>query len=212
VSAPASTSLLDRWTTTAELAGPLLADALTACGASLDTDRPDIQGQRLVEIVTWLLAVPIATARINETRVPDLDPANVLLWIGDAPPEGDGFRLRDRQARPQAPPDAQLDAHLEPLVRAVNHATKRPVTALWRGAKDRMDGAIAWIADTSDQRERAFALLERDAAELRMLDLGTHETLLHVRKGCCLYYRTPANEKCFSCPLLDDDARRQLAG
>ncbi len=45
-----------------------------------------------------------------------------------------------------------------------------------------------------------------------MLDLGTHEMLLHVREGCCLYYRTPANVKCFSCPLLDDEERRRLSG
>ena len=37
-----------------------------------------------------------------------------------------------------------------------------------------------------------------------------YELLLHVREGCCLYYRTPAALKCFSCPLLDDDARRRL--
>jgi hypothetical protein len=203
--------LLNAWATTAELAGPLLHDALASCGESLATNRPDIQGQRLVEVVTWLLAVPIATARIDGTPVPDLDPANVLLWIGDEPPEGDGLKLRDRQATPQAPAHAQLHAHLDPLIRAVNYTTKRPANALWRGAKDRMDGAIAWIAETTDQRERAFALLE-DTAELRLLDLGTHELLLHVRKGCCLYYRTPANVKCFSCPLLDDEERRRLSG
>jgi ferric iron reductase protein FhuF len=202
---------LTGWATTAELAGPRLHDALRACGESLNTDRPDIQGQRLVEVVTWLLAVPIATALIEERPLPDLHPDRVELWIGDEPPEGDGLKLRDRQATPQAPAHAQLHAHLDPLIRAVNYTTKRPANALWRGAKDRMDGAIAWIAETTDQRERAFALLE-DTAELRLLDLGTHELLLHVRKGCCLYYRTPANVKCFSCPLLDDEERRRLSG
>ena len=43
-----------------------------------------------------------------------------------------------------------------------------------------------------------------------MLDLGTHELLLHVRAGCCLYYRLPAGLKCFSCPLIDDEDRRRL--
>ncbi len=43
-----------------------------------------------------------------------------------------------------------------------------------------------------------------------MLDLGTHDMLLHVREGCCLYYRIPAGAKCFSCPLLDDEDRRRL--
>ena len=43
-----------------------------------------------------------------------------------------------------------------------------------------------------------------------MLDLGTHELPLHVREGCCLYYRLPAGLKCFSCPLIDDEDRRRL--
>jgi hypothetical protein len=81
------------WATTAELAGPRLRDALAACGASFGTDRPDIQGQRLVEQVTWLLAVPVATARLNQAPVPDISVANVLVWIGPEPPDGNGLKL-----------------------------------------------------------------------------------------------------------------------
>ena len=158
--------------------------------------------------MTWLLAVPVATALINDTPLPDLAPDNVRAV---------DRRRAARRQRPQAARPANratrrdLDAHLEPLIAAVNAATKRPAKALWRAAKDRQDGAIAWIAETTNQRPRAFELLEHNA-ELRMLDLGTHEMLLHVREGCCLYYRTPANVKCFSCPLLDDEARRRLSG
>ena len=195
------------WATTADLAGPRLQDALATCGASLQTDRPDIQGQRLVEVVTWLLAVPVATALIDDTPLPDLAPDNVQLWIGDEPPEGNGLKL----LAPRTAHEAHLDAHLAPLIAAVNAATKRPAKALWRAAKDRQDGAIAWVAEISNQRERAFTLLE-DKAQVRLLDLGTHEMLLHVREGCCLYYRTPANVKCFTCPLLDDEERRRLSG
>jgi hypothetical protein len=199
---------LTGWATTAELAGPRLKDALATCGASLETDRPDIQGQRLVEVVTWLLSVPIATALINDAPLPDVSADNVKLWIGDEPPDGNGLALLSDATHP-GPPDRLIDEHLAPLIDAVNQATKRPTTALQRCAKDRFDAAIAWIAETSNQRDRAFTLLE-DKAEVRLLDLGTHEMLLHVREGCCLYYRTPANVKCFSCPLLDDDDRRRL--
>jgi hypothetical protein len=193
------------WATTAELAGPRLQEALAACGESLQTARRDIQGQRLVEVVTWLLAVPVARALIDGTPLPYLAPDNVHLWIGDDPPAGDGLRLlAERTAS-----EADLGAHLEPLIGAVNAATKRPARALWRAAKDREDAAIAWIAETTGRRHRALELL-RDRAEVRVVDLGTHETLVHVRKGCCLYYRTPASVKCLSCPLLDDDGRRRL--
>jgi hypothetical protein len=196
------------WATTAELAGPGLQDALATCGAALETDRPDIQGQRLVEVVTWLLAVPVATALVNATPVPDIGPDNVLVWIGDEPPDGDGLKLL-RDATLAGDPQTALDAHLAPLIDAINTATRRPADALRRCAKDRFDAAIAWVAELANERDRAFELLA-DEAELRLLDLGTHELLLHVRKGCCLYYRTPANVKCFSCPLLDDEARRRL--
>jgi hypothetical protein len=195
------------WATTAELAGPLLHDALATC-ASFGTDRPDIQGQRLVEVITWLLAVPVATAQLNRTPVPDIGAANVLVWIGPEPPDGNGLKLRSGTPL-EGDSHVAIDAHLAPLVEAVHRHTKRPEAALKRAVKDRYDAAIAWVAQLTDQPDRAFELLAH-RAELRLLDLGTHELLLHVREGCCLYYRTPANVKCFSCPLLDDDARRRL--
>jgi FhuF-like iron-sulfur protein len=198
------------WATTAELAGPKLDDALAACGRALRTDRADIQGQRLIEVVAWRLAVPVATALIEGRPLPDLRPDAVELWIGDEPPDGNGLRRLD-DATHDGAPDEQLNAHLTPLIAAVNQATKRPQTALWRAAKDRQDGAVAWIAETTGRPWRALALLQH-RAHVRMLDLGTREQLLHVREGCCLYYRTPANVKCFSCPLLDDDERRRLSG
>jgi hypothetical protein len=201
---------LTGWVSSTELAGPRLQEALQACGESLQTDRPDIQGQRLIEVVAWLLSVPIATALIAQMPLPDLHPDRVELWIGDEPPDGNGLR-RLTDATHDGPAEAHLNAHLEPLIAAVNAATKRPETALWRAVKDRSDAAIAWIAETSGRRPRALELLD-GRAEVRMLDLGTHEMLLHVREGGCLYYRTPANVKCFSCPLLDDEERRRLSG
>jgi ferric iron reductase protein FhuF len=203
----------DGWATTSELAGPQLDAGLALCGASLNTDRPDIQGQRLVEIVTWRLAVPAAAALLSDTELPDLSADNVLVWIGDEPPDGNGIATRSSATRPRTDLEEirsfLAHEHLAPLVDAVNTATKRPTRALWRSADDRIAAAIAWIAQTTGATVRAFELLD-GKAELRWLDLGTHELLLHVREGCCLYYRTPVAVKCFSCPLLDDDARRRL--
>jgi hypothetical protein len=201
---------LPGWATSAELAGPRLREALAACGTELGTDRPDIQGQRLIEVVTWVLAEPIATALIHDEPLPDLHPNHVELWVGEDPPGGAGLRrLVDKTH--QGDPDEHIHAHLTPLIPAVNAVTKRPQSALWRGAKDRVDGAIAWIAESTGRRGRAVDLLA-GRAELLLLDLPTHEALLHVRKGCCLYYRTPANAKCVSCPLLDEAERRRLSG
>jgi hypothetical protein len=191
-----------RWVTATELAGPRLGEALAACGAALETHRPDIQGQRLVEVVTWLLAEPIAAARIDKRPLPDLHPDHVEFSIGD---DMTLRRLTERTF--DGPADAHVKAHMAPLIEAVNAATRRPKAALWRAVKDRMDGAIAWVAESSGKRPRALELLD-GKAELHLLG----DTLLHVRKGCCMYYRTPANVKCVGCPLLDDETRRRLCG
>jgi hypothetical protein len=190
------------WATAAELAEPRrLTTALTLCGEALSTDRPDIQGQRLVEVVAWLLALPIATALIDDAPVPAIAGARLDLDRSEVELRGEPMTEL---------PAAALERELAPLIGAVNAATGRPRAALTRATADRYDGAIAWIADTTGRRDRAFELLDQRDAELRLLDLGTHSTLLHVRKGCCLYYRTPASLKCFGCPLLDDAARRRL--
>jgi hypothetical protein len=203
----------DGWATTSELAGPGLETALALCGAALRTDRRDIQGQRLVEAVTWRLAVPHAVALVTGIEAPDLSAANALVWIGDDPPGGNGVAMRAASTRDLADletTNAFLAAeHLAPLVAAVNAATRRPAEALWRAVDDRLAAAVTWIAQMTGANARAFELLD-GKAELRLLDLGTYELLLHVRKGCCLYYRTPIAVKCFSCPLLDDDGRRRL--
>ena len=115
-----------------------------------------------------------------------------------------------RDARRTSPQlRAAIAAHSTPLIEAVNDATKRPSGALERGVEDRIAAAIVWIAQMT-QRQRTRAALLDGEAEIRMLDLGTHELLLHVREGCCLYYRLPAGLKCFSCPLIDDEDRRRL--
>lgn len=210
----------DGWATTAELAGSGLREALEYCGSSLGTDRPDIQGQRLVEIVTWCLSVPGAAGLLEDDALPDLSADNVQLWIGAEPPGGQATALREDvpvpvtgEAERLAALNAMLDEHLEPLVTAVNEATGRPTSALWRSARDRLAGAFVWVGELTGTRDRSCDLARAAVAapvELRMLDLGTHEMLLHVREGCCLYYRCEAALKCFSCPLLDDEDRRRL--
>ena len=107
---------------------------------------------------------------------------------------------------------ADLDRQLAPLIDAICATTRRPRTALQRGVQDRIAGAIVWIAQTTGRENRARELTTRvvQTAEVRTFDAGTYELLLHVREGCCLYYRVPNAPKCWSCPLLTDDDRRSL--
>ena len=198
-----------RWATPRELAGPRLEAALDYCGSSLGTDRDDIRGQRLIEVVTWSFAVPAAYALLGTGEVHDLAGAHV--WIEAEPPGGVALLLPRDARGPGGLPQLRdaIAAHTGPLIEAVNAATLRPEKALERAVEDRIAAAIAWVAQMSDRSAQACTLLEGEA-EVRMLDLGTHAMLLHVRAGCCLYYRLPAGLKCFSCPLIDDEDRRRL--
>jgi ferric iron reductase protein FhuF len=36
---------------------------------------------------------------------------------------------------------------------------------------------------------------------------GEPETHVHLRAGCCLYYRVPGAPKCIGCPLVTDAER-----
>ena len=98
-----------------------------------------------------------------------------------------------------------IHAHLAPLIAAVNDATRRPVKALERAVEDRIAAAIVWVAQMSSATASARSALLDGEAEIRMLDLGTHELLLHVREGCCLYYRLPGGPEVL---LLPADRRR----
>ena len=194
------------WTTAAELAGPGLAAALDHAGRSLGTDRPDIQGQRVIELVAWQFAIPLAHALLDGRPPPRM----TRLWVGDEAPEP---LLEDGEHPSLEAWREDLNRQLAPLIHAISATTRRPRTALERGVQDRIAGAIVWIAQTTGREDQAEAITKRVAtgAEVRTFDAGGHRQLLHVREGCCLYYRIPGTAKCWSCPLLTDDDRRALA-
>jgi FhuF 2Fe-2S C-terminal domain len=152
----------------------------------------------VIELVAWQYGVALAHALLDETPLPRLS----QVWIGDDAPDPaiDGEHATLGEWR------ADLDAQLAPLIAAVNAATRRPRSALWRGVDDRIAGAIVWIAQTTGREHRAQALATQvvGSAEVRDFNGGT----LHVRAGCCLYYRIPDAIKCFGCPLLGDGERR----
>ncbi len=218
--------------TPAEVAGPGLDAALAVAARSFGTDRADIAGQRLVELVVWRISVPAATTLLSAARLPDLSPGNVQVWLGDEPPDGIGLALHrprfyalvadhpDALPVPDEPtllePLARAISDLAPLIGAVCTATDRPEAALWRSATDRVVAALVWVGMSTGRAERARELAPaavaplRGRAELRMLRAGETEQLLHIREGCCLYYRVPRGTKCWSCPLLSDADRRAL--
>jgi ferric iron reductase protein FhuF len=126
------------------------------------------------------------------------------VWVGGEPPDPPS----DGNAESLDAWRQHVNEQLQPLNEAVNAATGRPRAALWRGARDRIAGAIVWIAQTTGREQRAAELTHRvyPAAEVREFD----GSVLHVREGCCIYYRIPDAIKCWGCPLLSDDERRAL--
>jgi hypothetical protein len=195
------------WRSTSEL----LPDALDIVGRALGTDRPDIQGQRVIELVTWALALPAAHALLDERPLPDLTPENTQVWVHDEPaPDGIGaLLLEDRPTT--AALGTLVEAHLNDLVQAVSTRTRRPARALWRGVDDRVAGALIHVAQTRGIEPRGCELARElyPEIDLRTLELPGYALTVHVRAGCCLYYRIP-QAKCWGCPLLSDDERRAL--
>lgn len=199
------------WLTTTAVAGPALDDALAIVGRALDTDRLDIQGQRVIELVTWWLALPAAHALLDGRPLPDLSAENARVWLhDDAAPDGIGtLILEDRPATTSL--KLLVEAELTAIVDAVCARTKRPARALWRGVDDRVAAALIHVAQTRGEEPRGCELARAAYPEidLRTLELPGYSLTVHVRSGCCLYYRIP-KAKCWGCPLLSDDERRAL--
>ena len=74
------------------------------------------------------------------------------MWIEADPPGGVALTLPSDARRAGGPRElrAAVDAHLTPLIAAVNQATRRPATALERAVEDRIAAAIVWVAQMSD--------------------------------------------------------------
>jgi ferric iron reductase protein FhuF len=111
---------------------------------------------------------------------------------------------------------ASVVAELEPLVEQVNELSRRPRSALWRGAGDRLAQALVLAGEAIGEgglgeraAGRALSVPGPLRGRLRIEELivaGETERLL-LRNGCCLWHRVPGEPKCSSCPLLDPAQR-----
>ena len=111
---------------------------------------------------------------------------------------------------------ARVVEELEPLVERVNEVSRRPRSALWRGAGDRVAQALVLAGEEAGAPERGRAAAARAlsvpgplAGRLRIeqLVIDGRVEQLHLRNGCCLWHRVPGEPKCSSCPLLDPGER-----
>jgi hypothetical protein len=115
----------------------------------------------------------------------------------------------------------RLVGELGEVIATVNRLTRRPRSALWRGASDRLAQALVLAGDEAGSRElgeraarRALALDGPLAGAVRIevvrvdgLGGSRNDEPVLVRNGCCLWHRVPGEPKCSTCPLLPDHER-----
>jgi ferric iron reductase protein FhuF len=216
------------WMPVARLLGDprLLDDALDALGREVGTTRRDVQASLLLEAYAWRLVLPLAGALLAESRIPTpgLD-GTALRLTGDGLPcsirllHGRFVALAGDPAT--AHPDADvvgnrnvldlclrswLIGHFDPVVETLNAASGRPRAALWRSVADRTATALMYAGLASNRTEAARAIAERTLGgdpplhhPPRYTELG--EQPVHLRHGCCLWWRTAAGTPCLTCPL-----------
>jgi ferric iron reductase protein FhuF len=216
-----------RWVPVARLLadGRTLDDALAAVGQEVGSPRRDVQASLLLEAYAWRLVLPLAGALIAESRVPMPGPGGTALrLIDDGRPRAIRLLHGRFVALPEDPavdhPDAvivgdqsvldlclrsTLITHFEPFVRTLNVVSGRSRRALWRTVNDRTATALLYAGLASNRLATAHAAARRILSD-PPLQHPPHYTVIdeqpvHLRHGCCLWWRTTAATMCLTCPL-----------
>lgn len=221
----------------------VLHGRLEALGHAVGTVRVDVQASLLVEAYAWTLVLPVAGAVVAESRSPDLSPDRVALRFGPAGRPADvaflganwsALREDDEAGHPDAavfPDDETLTSHvhddlfghLHPLIVTLRRLSGRGANALWRGVADRTAAAFLWAGEATSKGDRAERLatalldgpgpLHGRPRYATVEDRGAPRRV-HLRAGCCLWWRTPAATTCLTCPLerRPDRGPRRPAG
>jgi ferric iron reductase protein FhuF len=228
------------WTTAADLCRDVrrLGTLLVAIGDDAGTPRPDVQASLLLEAYAWTLLLPVAGAVVAECRSPGLAPERTAMRFGpggrptdvtfgdrgwlalstdDHARHADATTVADVHALTARLRD-ELVAHLHPLIAALRRLAPRPERALWRGVADRTAAAFLWAGEATGERDHAERLVSDVLAEpplhgrprYRLVDDGCRARRIHVRSGCCLWWRTRAATPCLSCPLRRAGPGRDL--
>jgi ferric iron reductase protein FhuF len=109
-----------------------------------------------------------------------------------------------------------LVSELGPMIEVVNEISRRPRSALWRGAGDRLAQALVLAGeelgtpeDGEASARRALAIPGPLSGAVRFARVRAADGFEHIqlRNGCCLWHRIPGEGKCSNCPLLDADER-----
>lgn len=194
--------------------GELTAATIGAVSGMYGDLEPYIQAEWMLESVARAIGDLAGSFALATGSLPPLEPDRVLLAVegglvrgtavtsdrlepGDLPELAD--RLREGVVR-----------LLEPTVAWIDGEGLRPAKTLWHAVSDRLAQALVWCGKAFDRPGDALQLTRLtvgpDSPDPRLTipveraedDYGDE---FHLRKTCCLAYRTEGGELCQSCPL-----------
>lgn len=219
------------WVSVATLLGDdeHLQATLDRVGIEIGSARRDVQASIFLEAYAWRLVLPLAGALVAEQRVAAPTPHDIALRPGEGRPSelllrpGRFSALRDDRAtaHPDATPartpaalceifEAALISQFTPIVVALNRRCGRGTRALWRTIGDRTATALLHAGLACKDRHSGEQLAHQILRGTPPLDVTpTYARILvddrsvpvHLRRGCCLWWRTVAATYCATCPL-----------
>ena len=219
------------WTSVAALAADteLLRTLLNTIGAAIGSDRSDVQASLFLENYTWRLVLPLAGALVAEQRVAlptagdlrlrpstghtvrlQMSPARFAALPSDSASAHRDAILTTTHADLVEHFRRLLVDHFATVIGALQSISVRAERALWRTVCDRTATALLYAGLASDRQDSAERLAHAilsgspplDRAP-RYADLRVDEraSRVHLRHGCCLWWRIAAAAHCATCPI-----------
>jgi ferric iron reductase protein FhuF len=208
---------------------PALHRTLAKTGREVGSARRDVQASLFLEAYAWRLVLALSGALVAEQRVIAPTADEVSLRPGEGRPSElqlaphrfyvlpADAAVAHREAT-VAHTSAQLPRlferalieHFDIIVNALNAISGRSTRALWRTIGDRTATALLYAGHACHNPHAGEHLahdilrntrpLQSTPAYTTML-VEDRPTRVHLRRGCCLWWRTTAATYCATCPL-----------
>lgn len=229
----------------------VLEEGLARVAAHYPGAERRVAGAFLVGEYAWYLSAAAITAYLAEQRVPDLAPDNIgvryttFIWEDHGETgESERFDVRFLSGRFAALPDdpaadhpdalilpnatalrewlrMHIEAHLTPLIAAVQERTRLGQRAQWSLAADALAALFQHAGEKLGDEERAqaegLAFIKVPGSPLRNRDTGYitleyqgHRETFRRRGGCCLFYKVEPGNNCLTCVLRPEEERNQM--
>lgn len=211
---------------------PLLGDTIRRYATYLGVTGSDLRAAASAWSLSYLWALlpaVTAAASVLQHQFP-MHADEVALSLNDAGAPIRFHITREGRALPGTPPTTRygplLEAHLDPLFKAISRQTRLPQKILWGNAarylEAILDQALALTGNAehiATDRETLLQHPTRPDGHPNLLH-GRQRRSIHVENGvtttvtlyrqCCLLYRLPGQGYCGACPLAPE--HRQAVG